>query len=513
MNEYLEHLFGGIGLFSNPSILVAVLGGCLFGMVLGAMPGVGLPLGYAVMLPFTFYLSPEAAIALLLSMSAGLMYSNGLPSVFLGVPGTPAAFLTAIDGYAMRRRGQAGLAVGVMWLSAIAGQWFSVLFFVAALVPLSAIAYIFLQPEMFALYVLGLVAVASLTGKNIFKGLAAVSAGILVSMVGTDPVDFVPRFTFGVFRLRDGLNEIAVLIGTMAVGEIFRQMRQTFAWGTAVASTGKLRFPKLRQLRQALLPIGIGTTVGTAVGAVPALGATPAAVISYQQAQVFSRRKDMFGKGSAEGVAANESAQNAAVSGELIPTFGLGIPGSSSMVFLLGAVTMHGFVPGPNLTTEAPELVHAAIAGLVGGAALIAILGWAAAKLLGKLLSVDRSVVLTLALFTSAVGVFSLQFRWLDVLVCFTFGAIGYFMIRYGYSTAAFVLGFILGPNLEASLRFGLNIVDNNFIAFVSRPMTAGILILAVIFAAFGVRRSVRAHRQHAQQEQEQVHTPDDRRN
>jgi putative tricarboxylic transport membrane protein len=241
-----------------------------------------------------------------------------------------------------------------------------------------------------------------------------------------------------------------------------------------------------------------GTVVGTFVGAIPGAGATPAALISYQAAQLLSKRPEAFGKGSVEGIAANEAAQNASNSGELIPTLGLGVPGSSSMVLLLSALTVQGLVPGPLMISKAPDLLYAAIAGMLAATLILAATGWFMSSLMLRAVSVNRSAVLILALATVILGVYSLNTRIIDVVVMLLAGGLGYLMLRYGYSTAAAALACVLGGELERSLRLGLNLSDGNIVTFVTRPITATILIVTVAIMVFGVTRHLRMRRRMA---------------
>lgn len=495
MNNFIDPLMGGLALLGSPAIWAAIVVGTLFGVIAGALPGLGTTLAYALILPFTFPLDIEVAVALLLAVTVGVQYGNSIPAILVGVPGTPAAVLTVLDGYALHKRGETGLALGLAFISAIGGQLVSTLFFIAAIVPLGGIAYYFLQPELFSLYLVGIIAIISLTGRNITKGLIAACVGLLLALIGLDPVNFTPRFDFGIPDLRTGLNSSAVVIGFLAVSELLRQSRQSFQWDAGPEAKVAARFPAFSRIRRTLPAMLGGTVVGTLVGAIPGAGATPAAMIAYQQAQLFSKHPEEFGKGSPEGIAANESAQNASSSGELIPTLGLGLPGSGSMVLLLAALTLNGFVPGPNLVRQAPELLHAVIAGLIGASLLLLVTGWPMARGMIKVLTINRSVVVVLALATVVLGVYSLRYRMFDVVVCFVCGAIGYFMLRYGYSTAAAALAVVLAAGFEASLRRGLSIFDDDLTQFLGRPITAVILAIALLFLVLGIRRTVQASR------------------
>jgi putative tricarboxylic transport membrane protein len=494
MEAFFGPLLGGLELLLDPQLWVLIGIGTMFGVVVGALPGLATTLAYGLVLPFTFALDAVSAVALLLSVTVGVSYGNSIPAILLGVPGTPAAVLTVLDGYSLHRKGETGLALGLAYIAAAVGQTVSVLFFIAAVVPLASLAFYFLNPEIFALYLFGIVAIVSLTGRNLLKGLLAAAIGLLVGMVGLDPVNFVARFDFGERILRSGLSLPVVVIGILAVSELFRQARQSFQWeaGGAVSA----RFPSWSKIRPTLPAMFVGTIVGTLVGAIPGAGGTPAALISYQQAQLISKDPKAFGKGAPDGVAANEAAQNSANSGELIPTLGLGIPGSGSMVLLLAALTIHGFLGGPGLVRDAPQLLSAAVAGMLGGTLLLLITGWPIARLMLKVLTINRSLVIVLSLATVVVGIYSIQYRIFDVVVCFVFGAIGYFMLRYGYSTAAAALAVVLAMGMESGLRRGLSLFENDIGTFATRPITAFILLFAALFFAIGLRRAIRADRE-----------------
>lgn len=488
-------LASGVGLLADPYLWIAIAVGSIIGVIVGALPGVGTTLAYALILPFTYQLDITTTIVLLMSISVGSQYGNSIPSILVGVPGSPAAALTVLDGFALHKKGESGLALGIAFVGAVAGQIVSILFFVAAIIPLAGLAYFFLQPELFSLYLFGLVAIVSLTGRNVLKGLLAVGLGLVLALIGLDPVNFTERFTFDLPFLRNGIDTTIIVIGLLAMSELFRQMRQNFQWDTGEGGRFNAKFPKIKQLLAVAPAMLGGTVVGTLVGAIPGAGTTPAAMIAYQNARVMSKHPEKFGKGAPDGIAANEASQNASNSGELIPTLGLGIPASGSMVLLLAALSLNGFVPGPHLVTESPELFYAVIAGLLGSSLFIIVTGWVMCRIMLKLLTINRSVVIVLSIFTVIVGVYSLSFRVLDVVMCFIAGAIGYFMMRYGYSTAAAALAVVLAGGFEATLRRGLSVFDDDPAQFFGRPITAVILVLAIVFLGVGIRRTVKFSR------------------
>lgn len=494
MNEFITIFAGSLGLLTDPFMWLLILIGIAYGVVVGALPGVGATLGYGLVLPFTFLVAPQYAVGFLCSIAVGNQYGNSLPAILIAVPGSSAAVLTVMDGYAMNRRGEAGLALGIQFVSAIVGQFLSIPIFVLAVVPLSNLAYVFLPPELFALYLLGIVTIVSLTGKSVVKGLLAASLGMLVGVVGLDPIQAQPRLTFGQADLRNGLDTAAVIIGILACSELFRSTRQVFNW-TEVIETVSAKFPSWSKIRPTIPAMLIGTAVGTFISAIPGAGATTGAMISYQQAKLVSKHPELFGKGAPDGLAANEAAQNASNSGELIPTLGLGIPGSGSMVLLLGALTFQGLVPGPNLIKETPTLLFAAVAGLLGGTIVLVFTGWWMCGVMYRLVTINRQVVTITSLLLVVLGTFSLHGRIFDVFVCLGFGVVGYFMRRYGYSTAAAALAVVLSAGLETNLRQGMELFDNNIFRFVGRPVTAFMLTVCLLVLIYGIWAEVKLRR------------------
>ena len=493
--DFLTPLLGGMALLGDPLVWVAVLAGTLFGVVAGAMPGIGTTLAYGLVLPFTFVMSPIIGVAFLLSISVGVGYGNSIPAILMGIPGNPAAILTVIDGHKLHKEGKSGLALGVSFAAALGGQFVSILLFVLLVVPLMAVAYHFSFPEIFGLYCFGFIALISLAADNLVKGIMSAALGISVGLIGLDPINMVTRLDMGVREIRSGLDDVALVIGILALSELFRSSRQVFQWQDKSGEVSGNKFPKWAEWGPAVPSMVTGTIVGTFVGAIPGAGATPAAMISYQTAQMLSKEPEKFGKGSIEGIGANEAAQNASNSGELIPTLGLGIPVSGSMVLLLAALSVQGFVPGPLMVKNTPELLFAAIAGLLASTIFLLLTGWGMASLMLKAVRLNRQVVIVLAIAMTLVGIYSTNTKVFDVFVAIGAGGVGYFMLRYGYSPAAAALGVFIGKEFERSLRIGLNMNENSFVNFLSRPITAIILLVALGVLVWGVMKRVQMNR------------------
>lgn len=495
MNLFLDSFRHGVENLGHPLFALIVVTGCLWGVLGGIHPGGSATLSVGVALPFTFVMDPDEAVAFLLAVLVGINFANSIPSVLLGVPGTPSAVLTAQDGFKLHQRGETGTALGVVYIASIFGQFISILIFVGFVVPLANLAYLFLSPELFAMSILGMTAVVGLAGRSITKAAISACLGLAIALVGLDPLENVPRFTLGLRSLDDGVNKIAVVIGLLAVSELIRQCRQAFPWAKHVDARLRLRFPGRKVMRRIARPLTLGTFLGVVVGVAPGASAEAASYMAYQQAKAISKHPEEFGEGSIEGIAANESAQQASQAGDLIPTLAVGIPGGSTMVLILAALTLHGLVPGPLLIDESPELLHGAVAGLLGAAVFLAIIGWPMAKAAARLATVDRSVILVIALALTVIGVYSIDQSMFDLWVCLVFGFVGYFMLRYGYAVAATALGVILGTNIESTLRQGLLIADDSVTEFVLRPVTAVVLTASLFLLAYGLRSEWRSRR------------------
>jgi putative tricarboxylic transport membrane protein len=496
MDLYVTAVTESFKLCTDPTLMLLLLGGSLWGAIVGALPGIGASLGIGILLPFMFGMNPVYAIALTMSINVGNSFGNSIPAVLMGVPGGASAVLTAVDGYALHKQGKSGLALGVTYFASVFGQFISIFVFLAMVVPLSGLTYVFLSPEMAALYFLGMTTVVSIGSENILKGFLAAAFGFAVSTIGRDPVSSVLRFAY-TSNLRIGLDVVPVTMGFLAMSELFRSLRQTFSWEDLVGSFSA-KFPSLRDLWRVMPRILIGTGIGAFLGAIPGLTGTAPAFISYQQSKLWSKHPEEYGHGSIEGVAANEAAQNAAQAGECVPTFGLGIPASGAMVMVLAACLMHGFLPGPQMIRKAPELLYAASGGMLGSTFLLAAFGWPICLYMLKLMNLDRQLILIGCVLLTMIGVFTLRNSTFDVFVLVFFGLIGYYMRRYGYSVAGAAIANILGPGLESFLRKGLLLVEGSWWGFVSRPWTAVILSITFALLIYGTWGTVKLARRSA---------------
>ena len=479
MDLFVTGVIESFKLCGDPVLWLILLGGIIWGAVLGALPGVGVQLGIGIVFPLTMGMDPVYAIALFMAINVSNSFGNSIPAILIAVPGSSSAVLTAMDGYALHKQGKSGLALGVTYVSSCVGQFISIFFFFAMVIPLSGLMYVFLTPEMAALYFLGMCCIISITGGNILKGLLAGAFGFAISMVGSDPINTSYRYVYHL-EMVDGVGVVPVTLGLLAMSEMFRSMRQNFQWGE-LAQKFSAKFPSVRELIRTFPRIMIGTVIGSTLGAIPGMSGAAAAVISYQQSKLWSKHPEEYGRGSIEGLASNEAAQNASQAGEMVPTFGLGIPGSGSMVMILAACMMHGFVPGPQMIRVAPQLLYAAGGGMLISTFLLVLTGWPMSLYMLKLMTLDRQLIMIGCILLTMIGVFTLNTSVFDVFLLCLFGWIGYIMRRYGYPVAGATIAVILGRGLEANLRGGL-VLAGGWLSFLTRPW-----VMIILACAFGL--------------------------
>lgn len=479
MESILDRLAAGLAAGFTFEALFIITAGIVIGIVVGAAPGLGPTVGMAVMLPFALTLSPEHAVFLLVAILVGSGFGNSIPAVLVKVPGTAGALLTVEEGYPFQQRGEGGRALLICLVSVVIGGAIGTLVFIAFVIPLSAFAIRLLFPEVFAIVVFGLLTAVGLISGQVAKGLIALAFGLLLAVIGSDPVSGLPRYAFGNPNLSFGLHVIPVTVGLLAFREVFLDARKPdFAWGRV--NSLSVRWLSSADWKAISWPVAVGTGIGLVLGAVPGAGATVAAFVAYQAIKSIARDKSQFGRGHPGALAGIDASNNAAAAGELIPTFGLGIPGGAPMVVVMAALTAQGLIPGPTLLQTRPELLYATFGGLMSATLVLAIVGYLIIGPSVYLSRLSRPAVITTTMLLVVVGTFSLRWSMFDVWVCFVMGLIGYVMTRRGYPVAPAALGFILGKMMEASLRRGLIMADG-WIGFLSRPGTAIMLGLAVI--------------------------------
>ncbi|MCL1838364.1 MAG: tripartite tricarboxylate transporter permease [Propionibacteriaceae bacterium] len=471
-----EQLLDGLAYGFQPDSLLVIVLGVLVGWLVGAAPGLGPPVGMSLMLPLALTISAEDAVLLLVSVFIAASYAGSVPGILLKIPGTTSSMMAAIEGYPMHQRKEGGRAMAISLVSSIFGQLVSITIFILAVIPLSQFAVRLLFPEMFVIVLVGLVSGAALVGNDVIKGIVATAIGLLFSCVGTDPNTGTDRFTFGIAELHSGIDMLPVIIGLLAFREVFAAANVS-TWVKPVRQKLRVMLTK-SDLREIAGPSVLGAGVGTFIGAVPGAGGSIAAFLTYGFIG-RGRRRSEFGKGSRGALAGIESANNAAIGGELIPTFGLGVPGAPAMVVIMAALTAQGLVPGPKLFESRPQLLYATFGGMITATLVLAVIGFILIKPAIYVTSVSPAVVLTATAALVVVGVYALRWQMFDVLIAFIAGLVGYLLDKQKYPVALVALAYVLGPIMEANLRRGL-IMTDGLVGFFTRPIVIGGLVLAI---------------------------------
>ncbi|MGE0003983.1 MAG: tripartite tricarboxylate transporter permease [Parvibaculaceae bacterium] len=477
--DSLSDLAGGFATAFSPMNVAMCFLGVFLGQLVGVLPGIGPSAAIALLLPLTFGADPTASLIMFAGIYYGAQYGGTITSVLISVPGESSTVMTSIDGYQMALQGRAGAALGIAAIgSFIAGSVATLgLTFLAP--PLAEAALAFGPPEYFALVVLGLTALAAVSSGSVLKGLAAGVAGLLLATIGIDPQTGVSRFDFGAVWLLDGIEFIVLTVALFGIGEVLASCGEASA--RPVTEVRNL-LPTRDDWRRSRMPIVRGSVIGFLVGVLPGTGATIASFIAYIVEKKVSKRPQDFGKGAIEGVAGPEASNNAAAAGAMVPMFALGVPGSGTTAIILGALIMFGLRPGPELFTQNSALVWTVIASMYIGNFLLLIMNLPLAGLFAQLLKVPYKWLYPPILALCVVGVFSQANSVEDCWLLIGFGALGWAMKRYDWPAAPMILGLVLGPIFESSLRQSLTISHGNADVFVTRPISAAFIVAAVLF-------------------------------
>jgi putative tricarboxylic transport membrane protein len=490
----LNNLWLGFSIALTPTNLLFAFIGVFLGTVIGALPGIGPSAGVAVLLPVTFGMSPVTAIIMLAGIYYGAMYGGTITSVLINTPGESSSVMTTLDGFQMALKGRAGAALGMAAIGSFIAGTLSVVLLMVAAPPLADLAVTFGPPEYFALMVLGLTTLASLTGGSMLKGMLMAVAGLLLGTVGIDLMLGAPRFTFENVNLMDGVDFLPVAVGLFAIGELLFNLYRPIRVEPIKAKLSGL-LPTRQDWRDSYGSIARGTVIGFFVGILPGAGATIASFLAYATEKRVSKRPEMFGTGVIEGVAAPESANNAASTGALVPLMALGIPGSGTTAVMLGALTLYGMQPGPLMLSTHPQVFWGLVASMYIGNVMLLILNLPLAPLFASILRIPYSILTPIIMGIALIGVYSVENSLFNVGVTILFGGIGFVMRLYGYPPAPLVLALVLGPMLEKALRQSLQMSLGSGDIFVTRPVTAFILAFAIVAVVYPLISAMRLRR------------------
>lgn len=480
----MDAFLGGMAVLADPFILGMTIAGTLLGVFVGALPGIGGSTTLALLLPLTIGISPVASLAFMGAVYCGANFGGSITAILVNTPGDPSASATALEGYKMAEKGEAGLALGMSAVASAIGGIFSVLVMIVAAPLLARAAYNFGPPEYFALALFGLSMCAAVGGDSPIKNLMAAAFGVALATVGIDLTTGVERFTFGFYDLTDGIGFVPVLIGLFALAEMFDQASRQHSLGKLL-KLDAVRIPGMAEFRKCAKSIALGSGLGTFIGALPALGATTAALVSYNETRRWSRHKHEFGHGAIEGVAGPEAANNSAVGGAMVPTLALGIPGSAITAIMLAALVVQGVRPGPHLFNEQPTLLYAVFASMLAANLIYLVLGLYSAKLFARISMVPPALLWPAVFVLSVIGAYGPNQSMGEVYLMLAFGVIGLLFRRHGFSPAPLVMGLVLGALLEESLKQSLLIFQDGWVlGFLGRPIALvliGITLLGLL--------------------------------
>ena len=495
--DILDNLAIGFATALLPMNLLYCFLGVLLGTLVGVLPGLGPVATIAMLLPATYMLPAVPALIMLSGIYYGAQYGGSTTAILINLPGEASSAVTALDGYRMAQQGRAGAALA----TAAIGSFFAgtIATFVIAFLapPLTTVALQFQSPEYFSLMVLGLVASVVLAQGSLVKALGMVVLGLLIGLVGTDVTSGTARFAFGIPELADGISFVGVAMGVFGVAEIVRNLERGQARQVYAKSIGAL-LPTREDLRRIVAPILRGTSLGCLLGILPGGGALLASFAAYSLEKKMSPRGAEFGTGAIEGVAAPESANNAGAQTSFIPMLTLGIPSNPVMALMVGAMVIQGIRPGPNVMLEQPRLFWGVIVSMWVGNLFLLVLNLPMIGLWVRLLTIPYHLLYPIILVFSAVGVFSLTNASFDVHLLAMFGALGYVFAKLDCEPAPLLLGCILGPTMEESLRRSMTLSRGDPMIFLARPISAAMLALAVLAMISVVLPAVRATRQKA---------------
>ena len=460
-------------------IVLATLGGIL----VGALPGLNATNGVALLLPFTITMEPIAAIAVLTTIYCAATFAGAITAILINTPGTSASATTCLDGYPLAQRGEAGRALGMAAVSSTIGGIISVLCLMAAAPLLAGAAYKFAPPEYFALTVFGLSMLASIGEESSIKSIMSGAFGVLLATVGIDLLTTVERFTFGMNELTEGIGFVPVMIGVFGIAELLIQAGQLGIVRERITLRA-IQLPSKADYQKTWKAILRSSGIGTFIGILPAEGATIASMIGYNEAKRWSKTPEEFGKGSIEGIAGSEAANNSATGGAMVPTLALGIPGSPTAAVILAGLMVHGLRPGPTMFTELSAFVFAIFWSMLLVNVLFFFVGLYGARIFARATLIPLTILWPMVFLFSMVGAYALDQSIIDVWIALIFGVIGYLMKRHGFSVVSLAIGLILGGMLEKRLGQSMVMLDEQWWLIVTRPLSLLFLVLTVLALA-----------------------------
>src|SRR5215218_4850338 len=495
MYDLISNLAMGFGVAATPMNLFLCLIGVLVGTLIGVLPGIGSLATIAMLLPITFGLPPVGALIMLAGIYYGAQYGGSTTSILINIPGESSSVVTALDGHQMAKQGRAGPALAIAAIGSFIAGCFSTVLVAALGAPLTSVALMFGPAEYFSLMVLGLVFAVVLARGSVPKAVAMILMGLLMSTVGSDIETGQSRMAFDIPELADGIGFVTVAMGVFGYAEIMRNLETTESRDIVQAKVTGL-MPTLKDLKDSSGAIARGTILGSILGILPGGGAVIAAFAAYTFEKKMSKHPERFGRGAIEGVAAPESANNAAAQTSFIPLLTLGIPPNAVMALMVGAMTIHGIVPGPQVMTKLPDLFWGLIASMWIGNLMLLVINLPLIGLWVRLLKVPYRMMFVGIMIFCCIGVYSLNNTPFDVGLTAIFGLVGYWLIKHDFEPAPMLLGYVLGPLMEENLRRAMLIARGDPSVFVTRPISGGLLAVAAVLLVIAILPAIRQKRE-----------------
>lgn len=480
----MDAAIAGLNALTDINLLILIFAATLGGIIVGALPGLNATTGAALLLPFTITMDPIPAIAILTTIYCAATFAGAITAILINTPGTSASATTCLDGYPLSQRGEAGRALGMAAVSSTAGGLISIVCLMAAAPLMARAAYNFAPPEYFALTVFGLSMLATIGDGAPIKNILSGAFGVLLATIGIDLLTSIERFTFGFAELSEGISFVPVMIGVFGISELLTQASNLHIVRKPVTMKAVV-LPSRDDYRKVWKTILRSSGIGTFVGILPAEGATVASMIGYNEAKRWSKTPEEFGKGSIEGIAGSEAANNSATGGAMVPTLALGIPGSPTAAVILAGLMVHGLRPGPTMFTEQAEFAFAIFWSMLLVNLLFIAIGLYGAKIFARVTLIPIQLLWPIVFVFSVVGAYALEQSMLDVWIAIGFGIVGFFMRRYGFSVVPLAIGLILGGMLETRLGQSMVMLDEKWWLIITRPLSLLFLVLTVL-ALFG---------------------------
>ncbi|MEU8404148.1 tripartite tricarboxylate transporter permease [Nonomuraea sp. NPDC048892] len=488
----ISPILDGFGVVLEPANLLYCLIGVIIGMLIGVLPGLGPGATIAILLPITYGIGPVSAIIMLAGIFYGAQYGGTITSVLLRLPGEASSVVTVFDGFALAKQGRAGTALGIAAIGSFVGGTISILALTLVAPVVAGFALDFGPPEYAALGILGVLLISSVGNGNRLKAIIAACVGLLLATVGRDTFTGAERFTFGSLDLAEGIDFIPIAMGLFGLSEILYNLEERHNQVHSPAKVGNV-WPSRKDLGQAKGAIGRGSLIGFVLGVLPGGGAVLSSLAAYALEKRRAKQPERFGRGAIEGVAAPETANNAAATSSFIPLLTLGIPANATMALIFGALLIQGIQPGPQLVTEHPDVFWGVINSMYIGNILLLIMSIPMVGVFVRILRVRPAILAPITVLITLLGAYTVNNKVYDVFMVIVFGVLGYLMKKFGFEPGPLVLAFVLGSMIENSSRQSLLIFGGDPAGFLTRPISGTVLALVVIVAVWPlIRKALR---------------------